>query len=59
MLSPKIFDKTFKPMLGKTHGAKAVRNWDKQKQLFTQPLKSIERQTVQGQVAARIGIISS
>ena len=58
LLQVPSLDDLLEPMLSKTHGAKAVRNWDKQKQLFTQPLKSIERQTVQGQVAAGIGIIS-
>jgi hypothetical protein len=47
LLQVPSLDALLEPMLGKTHGAKAVRNWDKQKQLFTQPLKSIERLTFQ------------
>ena len=43
LLQVPSLDDLLEPMLNKTHGAKAVRNWDKQKQLFTQPLKSIER----------------
>lgn len=58
LLQVPSLDDLLEPMLNKTHGAKAVRNWDKQKQLFTQPLKSIERLAFQGQIAARMGIIS-
>jgi hypothetical protein len=35
LLQVPSLDDLLEPMLGKTHGAKAVRNWDKQKQLFT------------------------
>lgn len=45
-------------MIRTLHGPKAVKNWDKHKQLFTQPLKQIEKLAFQGKVAARMGIIS-
>ena len=45
-------------MIRTLHGPKAVKNWDKHKQLFTQPLKQIENLAFQGQVAACMGIIS-
>ena len=51
-------DEILEPMIRTLHGPKAVKNWDKQKQLFTQPLKQIEKLAFQGQVAARMGIIS-
>jgi hypothetical protein len=46
-------DEILEPMIRTLHGPKAVKNWDKQKQLFTQPLKQIEKLAFQGQVAAR------
>lgn len=45
-------------MIRTLHGPKAVKNWDKHKQLFTQRLKQIEKLAFQGQVATRMGIIS-
>jgi hypothetical protein len=45
-------DEILEPMIRTLHGPKAVKNWDKHKQLFTQPLKQIENLAFQGQVAA-------
>ena len=58
LLQVPSLDELLEPMLRKTRGAKAVKNWDKYKQLHTQPLKQIERLAYQGQMAARFGIIS-
>ena len=51
-------DEILESMIRTLHGPKAVKNWDKRKQLFTQPLKQIEKLAFQEQVAARMGIIS-
>ena len=40
------------------HLNKANRSWGKNKQLFSQPLKSIEGLAYQGQIASRMGIIA-
>ena len=45
-------------MLWKNHLNKANRSWGKNKQLFSQPLKSIEGLAYQGQIASRMGIIA-
>lgn len=51
-------DDILEPMIKAQHGVKAVKNWDKQKQLFSQPLKQVERLAYQSQMASRMGIIS-
>lgn len=51
-------DDLLEPMLREIHGLSAVKNWDKLKQLSTQPLKQLEKLAFQGQVAARMGLIS-
>lgn len=51
-------DDLLEPMLRRTHGPKAVKSWDNHRQLFTQPLKQIEKLSYQGQLAARMNIIA-
>ena len=51
-------DDLIEPMLQKRHGSKAVRSWEKGRQLHTQPLKAIESVGFQGQMASRMGIIA-
>ena len=51
-------EEILEPMIRTLHGPTAVKNWDKHKQLFTQPFKQIEKLAFQGQVAARMGIFS-
>ena len=51
-------DDLLEPMLRQTHGEKAVKSWDKHRQLFTQPLKQVERLGFQGQLSSRMNIIS-
>ena len=46
------------PILRQTHGQKAVKSWDSHRQLFSQPLTQIEKLGFQGQLAARMDIIS-
>ena len=45
-------------MLRKQHGTKANKGWGKSRHLVSQPFKSIETLAYQGQIAARMGIIS-
>ena len=45
-------------MLRQTHGQKAVKSWDSHRQLYNQPFKQIEKLGYQGQLAARMNIIS-
>ena len=51
-------DDLLEPLLRQTHGQKAVNSWDSHRQLFSQPLKQIEKLGFQGQLAARMNIIS-
>lgn len=51
-------DDILEPMLRKKHGSKANKGWGKNRNLVTQPLKSIETLAYQGQIAARMGIIA-
>ena len=51
-------DDLLEPMLSKKHGNKTVKGWGKSRQLATQPLKSRESVAYQGQIAARIRLIS-
>ncbi|XP_062621452.1 uncharacterized protein LOC134283032 [Saccostrea cucullata] len=50
-------DDILEPMLRKKHGNK-TKGWGKSKHLISQPYKSIETLAYQGQMAARMGIIS-
>lgn len=53
-------DDLLEPMMKEMHGPKAVRAWaSKNRQLHTQPLKPIEKLAYQGQMASRMGIIST
>ncbi|CAG2186308.1 Receptor-type guanylate cyclase gcy-9,Adenylate cyclase,Receptor-type guanylate cyclase gcy-7,Receptor-type guanylate cyclase gcy-22,Receptor-type guanylate cyclase gcy-11,Guanylyl cyclase GC-E,Receptor-type guanylate cyclase gcy-17,Retinal guanylyl cyclase 1,Receptor-type guanylate cyclase gcy-12,Guanylate cyclase 2G,Olfactory guanylyl cyclase GC-D,Receptor-type guanylate cyclase gcy-3,Receptor-type guanylate cyclase gcy-23,Receptor-type guanylate cyclase gcy-20,Receptor-type guanylate cyclase gcy-19,Reti len=54
---PKL-DDLLEPMLRQTHGEKAVKSWDNHRQLHTQPLRQIEKLGFQGQLSARMNIIS-
>ncbi|CAC5407425.1 unnamed protein product [Mytilus coruscus] len=45
-------------MLRQTHGEKAVKSWDNHRQLYSQPLKQIEKLGFHGQLSARMNIIS-
>ena len=45
-------------MLKQTHSQKAVKSWDSHRQLYTQPLRQIEKLGYQVQLAARMNIIS-
>lgn len=45
-------------MLRQTHGMKAVKGWDNHRQLYNQPYKQIEKLGYQGQLGARMNIIS-
>ncbi|CAC5406936.1 unnamed protein product [Mytilus coruscus] len=51
-------DDMLEPMIKRVHTNKTVKSWDKQKQLFSQPVKQIEKLSYSGQVASRMGIIS-
>ena len=51
-------DDLLEPMLCKRHGSKTVKSWGKNRQLASQPLKSIEAVAYQGQLSARYGLIS-
>ncbi|CAG2256615.1 unnamed protein product [Mytilus edulis] len=51
-------DDMLEPMIKRVHTNKTVKSWDKQKQLFSQPVKQIEKLAYSGQVASRMGIIS-
>ncbi|XP_078318693.1 uncharacterized protein LOC144620787 [Crassostrea virginica] len=51
-------DDILEPMLRKQHGTKANKGWGKSRHLVSQPFKSIETLAYQGQIAARMGIIS-
>ena len=51
-------DELLEPMMRSAHGARAVKSWDSHRQLFTQPFKQIEKLSFQGQLAARMNIIS-
>ncbi|CAC5406669.1 unnamed protein product [Mytilus coruscus] len=50
-------DDMLEPMIKRVHGNKTVKSWDKQKQLFSQTVKQIEKLSYSGQVASRMGII--
>ena len=52
-------DDIFEIMLRQTHGQKAVQSWDSHRQLHTQPFKQIEKLGYQGQLSARMNIIST
>lgn len=52
-------DDLLEPMLRNTHGPKAVKTWENHRQLYTQPLKQVEKLAYQGQYAARMSIISN
>ncbi|CAG2212059.1 unnamed protein product [Mytilus edulis] len=47
-------DDMLEPMIKRVHTNKTTKSWDKQKQLFSQPVKQIEKLAYSGQVA-RIG----
>ncbi|CAC5402216.1 unnamed protein product [Mytilus coruscus] len=51
-------DDMLEPMIKRVHTNKTVKSWDKQKQLFSQPVKQIEKLSYSEQVASRMGIIS-
>ncbi|CAG2254040.1 unnamed protein product [Mytilus edulis] len=52
-------DDLLEPMMRKNHGPKAVKSWDTgHRQLYTQPLKQIEKLSYQGQMASRMNVIS-
>ena len=51
-------DDLMEVMLRQTHGLKAVKGWDTRRQLFSQPYKQIEKLGFQGQLGARMNIIS-
>lgn len=51
-------DDMLEPMIKRVHTNKTVKSWDKQKQLFSQPVKQIEKLAYSGQVASRMGIVS-
>ncbi|CAC5377944.1 unnamed protein product [Mytilus coruscus] len=51
-------DDLLEPMLRQTHGQNAVKSWDTHRQLFTQPLKQIEKLAFRGQLSARMNVIS-
>ena len=50
-------DDLLEPMLCKRHGSKTVKSWGKNRQLASQPLKSIEAVAYQDQLSARYGLI--
>ncbi|CAC5406640.1 unnamed protein product [Mytilus coruscus] len=52
-------DDMLEPMIKRVHTNKTVKSWDKQKQLFSQPVKQIEKLSYSGQVASRMGMISN
>ena len=50
-------DDLLETMLSRTHGEKAVKNWESHRTLYSQPLKQIEKLGYPGQVSARMHII--
>ena len=51
-------DDLLESLLCKRHGSKTVKSWGKNRQLASQPLKSIEAVAYQGPLSARYGLIS-
>lgn len=51
-------DDMLETMLSEKYGPRAVKSWDRNKHLFSQPLRGIESMAFQGQLAARYGIIA-
>ncbi|CAC5406862.1 unnamed protein product [Mytilus coruscus] len=51
-------DDMLEPMIKRVLANKTVKSWYKQKQLFSQPVKQIEKLSYSGQVASRMGFIS-
>lgn len=57
-LTVPTLDDLLETMLSRTHGDKAVKNWDSHRSLFSQPHKAIEKLAYQGQMSSRMSIIS-